>query len=327
MRSLLLRLLLLVATPAVLADEPPELSIDPERITVSGISSGAQMAHQLHLAYSDIFSGAALLAGGPFGCADGSVVNALGRCLGKPGTEIPLAELQGKIRSAAAAGQLADLQNLADDQVWLFHGQLDEAVPESVNTALVSLYQAISPSAKIRSVTEIPAAHVFPAKGNGGPCDRPETPFVGNCDYDAAGELLQHLYPGLSRPERNAETELVKTTLPGASDALLDETAWLFIPPACKEAEAGCALHLVLHGCAQSASQVRMGFIEQSGYLPWAGQNDIVLAFPQVIASVTNPLACWDWWGYSDSSYLWRDGKQMRLLAAWIEQLAGIAPL
>ena len=316
----------LFAAPTLWASELPQMHIDTEKITVSGISSGAQMAHQLHLAYSDLYSGAALLAGGPFGCAEGSVANALGRCLAKPGTEIPLKELQSDIIAAAPEGRLADLQNLSDDPVWLFHGSLDQAVPEAVNTALLTLYKNLVPAENIRSVTDVPAAHVFPASGSGGPCDRPETPFVGNCGYDAAGDLLQHLYPALEKPVAVSATPLVKTTLPGAGDALLDETAWLFIPPACSAADAACALHVVFHGCAQSVSQVQMKFIQQSGYLPWAAQNNIVLAFPQVVASTGNPLACWDWWGYSDTNYLWRDGKQMRVLANWTRQLAGLQP-
>lgn len=285
------------------------------------------MAHQLHLAYSDVFSGAALLAGGPFGCAEGSVVNALQRCLAKPGTEIPMEQLQASIQAAAADGRLAGLQNLEDDSVWIFHGSLDLAVPEAVNDALVKVYQELIPPAQLQVITDIPAAHTFPARDNGGPCDKVESPFVGNCDYDAAGKLLQHLYPGLADPVAGEGAELVEVELDGAGEALLDGSAWLYIPRACLKDGAACALHMVLHGCGQSASQVQTAFIEQSGYLPWAGTNNIVLAFPQVVASMVNPLACWDWWGYSDPNYLWRDSKQMRLLANWARQLAGLDPL
>jgi hypothetical protein len=284
------------------------------------------MAHQLHLAYSELFSGVALVAGGPFGCAEGSIVNALGRCLGKPGTDIPLEELQALAQAAAADGRLAPLDNLVGDRVWIFHGSLDQAVPEVVNSALVQFYQTLLPATRVEAITEIPASHVFPAKETGGSCETPETPFVGNCNYDAAGTLLQYLYPGLNQPDPDEKPEPVRATLAGAADALLDETAWLYVPPACAEPNAGCALHLVLHGCAQSTSQVQTAFIEQSGYLPWAEQNNIVLAFPQVVASPANPLACWDWWGYSDTNYLWRKGKQMRLLANWTRQLAGLEP-
>jgi predicted esterase len=51
----------------------PSLKLDSAKTTVSGLSSGAYMAHQLHLAYSDRIAGAALLAGGPYHCAEGKL--------------------------------------------------------------------------------------------------------------------------------------------------------------------------------------------------------------------------------------------------------------
>ena len=148
-----------------------------------------------------------------------------------------------------------------------------------------------------------------------------KSPFVGDCDYDAAGEMLKHLYPGLDTPGTQSETGLTTVTLPGATSAGLSETAYLFIPPACT-GEQACSFHLVLHGCAQSSVQVGTTFMEQSGYLPWAEANDIVLAFPQVIPGAANPFACWDWWGYTGAAYRWRDGAQMKVLTDWISTLA-----
>ena len=94
-----------------------------------------------------------------------------------------------------------------------------------------------------------------------------------------------------------------------------------FIPPACVESDQACALHLVLHGCAQSAVQIGTDFIQLSGYLPWAQANHIVLAFPQVVPGTMNPYACWDWWGYTGADYRYRDGAQMTVLADWIKSL------
>ncbi|MCB1574574.1 MAG: hypothetical protein KDI80_11380, partial [Xanthomonadales bacterium] len=51
----------------------PGLKLDPSRTTVSGLSSGAYMATQAHMAFSDHIAGVALLAGGPYGCAEGSL--------------------------------------------------------------------------------------------------------------------------------------------------------------------------------------------------------------------------------------------------------------
>jgi poly(3-hydroxybutyrate) depolymerase len=95
-------------------------------------------------------------------------------------------------------------------------------------------------------------------------------------------------------------------------------------PPGCSAGAKACALHLVLHGCAQSVESVGTDFIELSGYLPWAGANDILLAFPQVEKSLVaplNPHGCWDWWGYTGDDYAIRSGKQMKVLVDWIGSL------
>ena len=50
-------------------------------VTVSGLSSGAFMAVQLHVAYSSIISGAAVYAGGPYWCAMGNLNTAMMDCM------------------------------------------------------------------------------------------------------------------------------------------------------------------------------------------------------------------------------------------------------
>ncbi|MGK2925561.1 MAG: hypothetical protein ACSLE2_08055, partial [Lysobacterales bacterium] len=246
----LFSLLLLLAVSPLHADEPPRLNIDPDRITVSGLSAGAQMAHQLHLAWSDLFSGAALIAGGPFGCAAGSVATAFARCMGTTGAGLPLDEFTGLIRSGAEDGRLAGLTALADDRIWLFHGTLDTTVDVGVSDALADLYAAVAPEANITYVKDVAATHTLPARGRGHACDVPQPPFVGDCGYDAAGELLSFLYPGLNAPGADPVTELLQVDLPGAAGAGLAETAYLFVPAGCSADGEACALHLVLHGCA-----------------------------------------------------------------------------
>lgn len=296
--------------------------IDPDRITVSGISAGAQMAHQLHIAYSDVFSGAGLIAGGPYGCAEGSLATAMARCIGQTGGDLPVAELAEAVRAAAAENRVADIDNLAGDRVWLFHGARDTVVAAEVSDAAASIYAEFLPAEQLRYVTDAPIGHNFPARGSGNPCDTFVTPFVGDCDYDAAGELLKWLYPGLETPSTAEPGALQEATLDGAEAAGLLPVAYLFVPPACDIGGASCALHLVMHGCAQSSAQTGTAFIEQSGYLAWAAANDIVMAFPQVAPAAANPLGCWDWWGYTGSDYLWRGAAQMKLLVDWIESMS-----
>ena len=305
------------------SNEPAQApKIDTDRITVSGISAGGQMATQLHIAYSDLFSGVGIISSGPFGCAEGTLGTAMTRCMGEAQTPLPIADLADSIRNAAKENRVANPENLADDPVWLFHGTLDTTVGADVSDATEALYAEFVPVSQITYVNDIAAGHNFPARGKGGECTAMQAPFVGNCDYDAAGIILQHMYAGMKTPSAEAVTELQEVTLPGAANAGLSDTAYLFVPPACAEGSQACALHLVLHGCAQSAVQVGTDFITQSGYLPWAEANDIVLAFPQVIPSEVNPYACWDWWGYTGEDYRWRNGKQMQVVTDWIKLLS-----
>jgi hypothetical protein len=314
--------LVMLATSNVIAGPPGELNIDPDQITVSGISAGGQMAHQMHIAYPDVFSGVGIIAGGPFGCAGGALATAMTRCMGKVGDGLPVGEFAEDIRTAAVDGRVGDTAALVDDPVWVFHGALDSTVAEALSTATVALYDEFMPEENIHYVSEVPAAHTFPTRGNGSACNEVKSPFIGNCDYDAAGELLQYIYGDLEAPETDTENELNEVKLPGALAAGLAETAYVYVPSQCEHGKQACKAHLVLHGCAQSSAQIGTAFIEQSGYLPWAEVNSIVLAFPQVIPSAVNPIACWDWWGYTGASYRWRDGMQMKVLADWMQTLS-----
>jgi poly(3-hydroxybutyrate) depolymerase len=309
----------MLAASASFAGTPPVVDIDQDKITVSGISAGGQMAHQVHIAYSDLFNGVAIMAGGPYGCAEGSLPTAMSRCMGTSDAVFSSADQSAAIRSAAEAGELADPGNLENDPVWLFHGTLDTTMGAGLSDALAALYAEFIPGDRILYVSDIEAGHGFPAQGRGSECAAMQPPFVINCNYDAAGQLLQHLYPDLVAPPEWQDLELTEVNLPGATEAGLSETAFLYIPPACAGDGQTCALHLVLHGCAQSAFQLGTDFIQQSGYLPWAQANNIVMAFPQVVPGPLNPYACWDWWGYTGANYDTRDGAQMTVLANWVD--------
>lgn len=322
MRSLILICLALVA-PAFAGDEL-SLDIDPERVTVSGISSGAHMATQLHIAYSDIFSGTAILSGGPYNCARNSLMTALKYCTTNTDEPLPVADFASDIRAAAAAGNIADPKHLADDRVWLFRGTRDSKVSALVHWATADLYGEFVSADQIRRVDDIDADHVFPAKGRGNDCHEVVRPYVGDCEYDGAGELLSFLYPGLIEPESGQVGDVLSVELPGAAEAELMETAYLYVPSACEDGAQSCALHLVLHGCDMSVEVIGTDFIEIGGYLPWAEANAIVLAFPQVSKSIAlpmNPHGCWDWWGYTDDDYASRTGSQPTVLVEWIRSL------
>jgi hypothetical protein len=72
------------ATPGLadhdrIPDPPPRFTgqklqavpkLDGTAITVSGLSSGGFFAHQFHIAFSKLVTGAGIIAGGPFGCME-----------------------------------------------------------------------------------------------------------------------------------------------------------------------------------------------------------------------------------------------------------------
>ena len=322
MRSFIL--ICLAFTAPTLASDELSLDIDPERITVSGISSGGYMATQLHIAYSDVFSGMAMLSGGPYNCARNSLRTALRYCTTNTEQPLPAAGFASDIRAASAAGNIADPKNLVDDRVWLFRGTRDSKVSALVHWAAADLYAEFVPADQIRRVDSIAADHVFPASGRGNDCSEVIRPYVGDCEYDGAGELLGFLYAGLTEPQAGQVGDVRSVELPGAAEADLMDTAYVYVPSACENGAQSCALHLVLHGCDMSAEVIGTDFIETGGYLPWAEANGIVLAFPQVSKSMAlpmNPHGCWDWWGYTGDDYAWRTGAQQTALVNWIRSL------
>ncbi len=299
--------------------------IDPEAVTVSGISSGAAMAQQLHIAYGDRFAGAGLVAGVPYGCAEGDLGLALGRCTGKEGGPLPVEDYLANIGAGGADGTVAGAAAFSIDRAWVFHGVSDAAVGEAVTAAAAAVYESLLAPGNLRYVNDVPAAHVFPTLEAGGACDQAAAPWLGACDYDAAGELLQFLYPGLEAPseaDRTASSgeNLRQVSLPGAAAAGMQETLWLFVPEQCPPS--GCRLHLALHGCLMATGQNGMAFVEDAGYLPWARANGIVVAFPEVAPQAVNPMGCWDWWGYTGPDYATRNGAQVKLLADWVQRQA-----
>jgi poly(3-hydroxybutyrate) depolymerase len=297
-------------------------NIDPFRISVSGMSSGAYMAGQLHLAHSSIFNGVAVVAGGPYYCAMGELSRGLGPCL--KGGELDLAPLLDYARTAAAAGNVDDLANLDDDSVWIFHGALDPVVDQSSSVAAAALYAELISEDAITLVTDVPVVHGFPTLNTGMPCDAFGEPFLNACEYDAAGEILATLY-GELKERTTASGELMTIAQPGFDAAEMLPQAYLYVPESCA-AGAACGIHVVVHGCSQSSAFVADAFATGAGFNEWAEKNELLVLYPQVASSKLapmNPYGCWDWWGYTDENYATKKGPQIMVIKATLDALAG----
>ena len=302
----------------------PQLNIDKSQTTLSGLSSGGFMAVQLHVAYSATFKkGAGVVAGGPFYCAENSVVNATGRCMASP-SGIPTSTLVSTTNSWASQGLIDPVANLQASKVYMFSGSLDSVVKPGVMDTLKTYYNSFVPAANVVYKKDIAAEHAMVTDDYGSTCSVKGAPYVNDCNFDLAGSMLQHLYGAL-----NARSSV---TLPAGNFVEFNQgqfitnhgmaaTGWAYIPQACQAgSSATCRLHVVLHGCKQNVNDVQQQYVRNTGYNRWADTNNIVMLYPQTSLSATN--SCWDWWGYDSANYAKKSGPQMAAIKAMVDQVS-----
>lgn len=293
------------------------------RVTVSGISSGAYAAVQSHVALSETITGAAAIAGGPYHCAAGNVMNALGRCIS--GADLDVGPFIQATQDAAGSGAIDPVEALADDRVWLFHGQGDPIVNAGVTTALAKFYAEFVPQQAIALVDDVPVTHGWPTRDKGVACDQLGGDYINACDYDAAGAMLQHLYGPLNAPRtvRDEGFLVLDQAAVVPEGGSFAESGFAYVPEDCSNDVGACRLHIVFHGCRQGSEFIEDRFARMAGLNEWAESNRIVVLYPQVNKSMLNPQGCWDWWGYTGADYDQRSGKQVAgiaaLIAAWSE--------
>lgn len=309
----------------------PKLKLDPARTTVSGLSSGAYMAHQVHVAFSDHVAGAALIAGGPYHCADGKLETALARCMAPADGKGPDIEaLARHAIDAAKAGTIAPLSGLAGDKVLVLHGKADKTVGESLSRDTAALYRELAPKAVLHEDLDRAFTHTFPTESAGASCETATAPYVGKCGFDAAAEIFADLYGKPPHAAKEATGELRSfdqdTFRPDGADDFLGAKGYVYVPKACAAGKT-CALHVAFHGCQQNADTIGETFVRDAGYDRWADAYGVVVLYPQTRATMAplNPKGCWDWWGYGGENYDTRDGAQMRAIAAMAAVLG--APL
>ena len=314
---------LVITAGSVQAAPLPQLNIDKSQTTVSGASSGGYMAVQLHVAYSATFKkGAGVISGGPYNCAEASVLNAIGRCLGR--LSIPVDALVATTNEWAKTGVIDPTSNLATSKVYLFSGAKDSVVPQSTSTDLQSYYLNFIPAANIVFKKDIEAEHAVVTDDYGATCLTKAAPFINNCGFDLAGAMLQHLYGALNgRSKSVGDSNLIEfDQTPFVSGSGMAATGWVYVPKSCATG-ASCRVHVALHGCKQNTADVGQEFIRNAGYNRWAETNNMIVLYPQTSQKATN--SCWDWWGYNDANHAKKSAPQMKAIVAMLTQLASAA--
>ena len=334
---------LFVTTALGHAAEPlPALGIDARQTSVSGISSGAYMAGQFHLAFSTTVVGAGVVAGGPWGCAS----NGSGDSLLLGGLDNATRALAGCMQVTGGAPDGVALAEAAKafagkhriDPHLRARGRSRLSVPRRerqrgrapVATAAEAFYRSAGiTAADLHAVYQLPggkAGHSLVVDRDGSACDANASPFIDDCDYDQAGEILRWIYPDLvGRPGPAAGRRIVfdqTEFLAGAVGWGVAREGVAYVPADC-EAVPGCRVHIVFHGCLQSRTTDGIGdlFIERTGYMRYADANRIVLLYPQTNAN-TAPNSCWDWWGHASSDHLSQSAPQLAAVRAMLDRLA-----
>lgn len=321
---------LALATGSAVAADLPPFNVDLAQTSVSGLSSGAYMAGQFHVAFSETVIGAGIVAGGPYDCAEGQLVTALNRCtqtrIGTPDA----AHLLGRAEGLAQQGAINPLTGLAGDRVYVFSGTEDSIVLPAVVDQTVAFYRAAGlPESAIAYVDDVPAGHAFVTADHGSACAATEMPFINDCDYDQAGALLAHIYGSLNPPAAEPGGSMIgfdqSAFLPDPTAHGLALTGHAYVPQACAQG-AVCRVHIAFHGCRQTDALIGDRFRTETGYNRWADGNRLIVLYPQAHRTFANPNACWDWWGYDDPAYATRRGRQMVAVRAMLDRLAGIDP-
>jgi poly(3-hydroxybutyrate) depolymerase len=327
MRSLLFLLTLLASAPALAAGRLPELGVDRTETSVSGLSSGAFMAVQFHLAHASIVRGVGVFAGGPWACSQGSSERATGECMQGSPDPAPLVKAA---RKAAAAGRIDPIEALARSRVWLFSGYNDGTVRRPVMNALRDFYGAMLPASQVFYRTDLRAGHALVTLDRGAACDLTGGDFVVDCDYDAVGSLLQFIHGRLAAPGVPSDVDLrsfdQSEFVPGGTRAAgLADVGYVYVPKACAQGQR-CRTHIALHGCKQNVESVGDAFYRYGGYNRWAETNRIVVLYPQTRVTwgaPLNPYGCWDWWGYTGPDYTAKSAPQIAALRAMVDRMAG----
>lgn len=326
----------------------PALGIVTNETSVSGISSGAYMAGQFQLAHGDIVVGAGLVAGGPYGCAEslyadvmpgpatailnatkainGCMLNAM-QFFGVPNPSM----LARKARGLAEVGAIAPIASVVTDRVYLFTGRADRTVMPAIVKSAADFYVELGvPPPQIKFVSTLGAGHAFVTENAGNACDFTGKPYVVDCDYDQAGDLLSFIYGPLQPPSARAIGTLeLFDQRPFTSDLAhhgLADTGAVYVPAACTGVSARngahCRVHVAFHGCGQNRELAGDAFIRSSGFARWADTNRLVVLFPQTTTEAFNPQACWDWWGYTGRDYLTRHAPQVIAVRRMLQRLS-----
>jgi len=288
----------------------PGYQADLTQTSVSGLSSGAFMAAQFDVAYSNELVGAGIVAGGPFDCAElfkpvSAFQAAQTQCMNPLGDTGPRASDAFEAARRFERDQRIDsLQGLARQRIYLFSGTQDKTVDRRVVDQTKAFYELAGvPPGNIDYVDSVPAGHAIITDSEAdSACGVSASPFINNCGFEQSHQILRWIYGDLKPPSSPPTGHLFafdQTPFDPRHRATLANAGYVYVPAAC-DTEA-CRVHVVFHGCLQDARVIGKRYVEDTGFNEIADANRIIVIYPQVDTSPRNPQGCWDFWGYTSA--------------------------
>jgi hypothetical protein len=225
--------------------------------------------------------------------------------------------------------------NLPRQKIWLFSGYNDGLVRRGAMNAVAEYYLHYVSHENVFYKTNNHAPHGLITDEYGIPCLDFGAPYINNCQYDAAGFLLKHIYGSLNQPGKTLTGSVQafdQREFAGGVDPAsigLADTGYVYVPTACRTAT--CRVHVVFHGCKQYAGTVGDAVYNHGGYNRWADVNNIIVLYPQTVPVLTgprgppNPDGCWDWWGFAndqEQDFARKTGRQIAAIKGMLDRLA-----
>lgn len=306
--------------------------------SISGLSSGAFMTVQMHIAHSAKFIGAGVIAGGPYRAAEtfrnaaptmpmSCILNSLYVAM-TPLTAATAPDVEKLLDLARETPNIDDLANVAKQRMYIFTGSCDEVVNQHVGRTARDFYEGlgVSPDA-LMFVDDVPAGHsIITTNPEDSPLSTNQPPYINRGGFIQSHVILRHIYGDLKDPSPTTDGDFIRFDQSeffgnAASNASMAPFGYAYIPSkvAKREAEA-LGVHIVMHGCKQGYDYVNFvngaadvqnqppygaRYITTTGYMEMAEANNLILLFPQVGGddnnAIQNPDGCWDWWGYTSS--------------------------
>jgi poly(3-hydroxybutyrate) depolymerase len=277
------------------------------------------MAVQFAVAHSRSILGVAAIASPPWGCADGSVTQAINSCM--CGSPAPTSRLDAA-RSLAASGAIDPLSSgrpSALRRAFVFHSPADRTVAASAgaaNAAFLGGFIGVRPTVDLGNATDGSdhAGHGFlaPTGSDGCRLDGRERTYVRRCGAeDNARDLLHALYPEIAQdPARRVSVippaeiwsfdqaaliELVKASRANVSP---DELRFSFVPWSSQRRKnldmAAKGYLYVPPSCREPNARCRVHvalhgckqdaatFAREAGYNQWAEHYRMIVVYPAI---------------------------------------------